>query len=343
MTTTEHSDLAARLAALADEPAPPAAFDVATSITRGRARLRRRQRFTVGAVAAATALVIGATLVLEPSPAGAPAAPAAPASVAPAPSTPPAKAGTGVLATEVKFGWLPDWVDGERGISYLGSVTSAGEGGMGGRSLMLSLFPAGPEPAIDVDPKQKQEKVPAPDVNGRTAYWLVHPAAPTFDNSSRLLRWLTPSGRWAQLTGWRGRSQDVPDDALLRVAAGVQVGNWDVPLPFWLAGPPSSVRLTGASLTRPQGSLPWGAQVTFSAEDRKVRISVAPDRAIPPGEPAQEPFQALCRVDQGIKVCVGGAEGKPPALAQLGGLQGLLNLVHVTGADESSWTTDVLR
>ncbi|MFH8387149.1 hypothetical protein ACH4E7_40620 [Kitasatospora sp. NPDC018058] len=345
MTTTDHHELTAALSALADEPAPPAAFDVTTSITCGRARLHRRYRATIGTVALLTVATVTGGLLLESRGGGAPAGPAAPPATSATTGAPTATGHT-PLTTEVKFGWLPDWADGERGVSYAsgtdGADVRAGEGGLSGRSITLDLLPAGVEPTLSTSPGQAQAKVPAPDVNGRTAYWVVHPTAKTFDNSSRALNFLTPSGRWARIIGWRGGS-DISDDVLLRVAAGVQTGKWDVPLPFWLTGLPDSFKLTSASLRRRVTALPWVGGATFSVGGAKVSLIVAPDLQPKPGEIPPWSPTAKCRVDQGFKVCAEMSAGGPTELAQPGGLAGLLDRVHVTGADESTWTTEFLR
>ncbi|MEU8516578.1 hypothetical protein AB0C76_34085 [Kitasatospora sp. NPDC048722] len=343
MTINDHDDLTDRLTALADGPAPPVAFDVATSISQGRARLRRRQRFTVGTVATVTALTIGATLLLEPSGSAAPAS-VTPPVVATSPSATAAPAGsaTAVLTAEARFGWLPDWLDGERSVGYVRNEyrtgASASEPGVSGRRLDLTLLPAGPEPALVDSSQQKQEKDPAPAVNGGTAYWVVNPTHPTFDNAQRVLRWQTPSGRWATLVSNRPRGNAIPDDVLLRVAAGVEIGRWEVPLPFWLSGLPSGLRPDGASLVRPADPLPWAAGVGFTLEGKSVDVTVAPVGELRYGKPVSK-----CRTEQGLQICASTYVDGVPALDRFGGLEGLTRLVHPTGADPSTWTTDVIR
>ncbi|MBV6702447.1 hypothetical protein [Kitasatospora aureofaciens] len=345
MTTTEHSDLAARLAALADEPAPPAAFDIATSIVRGRARLRHRRRAQVGAVAAATAAAVTAVLLLAPG-GGIPTTrllPAAPRTDHPivAPATP-IGTPTDPLVAGGTFGWLPDWLDHERNVGYQASqdavVTIAGLGGPSGRSLSLLVHPAGPEPALIDSPTQKEEKEPALAVNGRTAYWVTNPTHPTYDSGRRVLRWQTTSGRWAQLISNRPRGTEIPDDVLLRVAADVQVGERAVPLPFWLSGLPAGLRPTEALLTRPAVGQPWTATVGLTLDDMSIGLIVAPD-----GEQRYGKSNTSCRSEQGLKICATVESESLPLAQRYGGLAALTELVHVTGVDPSTWTTDVIR
>ncbi len=347
MTIGEHHDLTERLATMADAPAPPTGFDSAWAVRQGRARLRRRQRATVGVVAVATAAVLTATLMLEPGGAASapPAAPAAPPAVS-ATTAAPTRSGGALLTTEVRFGVLPDWVDGEHGVGYssdrelvgaaaptVGKV-SAAEPGLAGRRIDLTLYPAGVEPTLVDSPAQKQEKAPAPLVDGRTAYWVVNPTHPTFDDSQRILRWLTPSGRWAQLGGMFGAA-GIPDDVLLRVAAGVEFGRRDVPLPIRLTGLPDGLRPTGASLIRPAGPLPWAATVSLAVDGKEFEAVVAPEGELRYSMPRKE-----CRTEQGLQICVSTHVDALPAAERFGGLAGLARLVGVTGADPGTWTTD---
>ncbi|MET9403454.1 hypothetical protein [Kitasatospora sp. NPDC002965] len=362
MTADEHRDLTERLVAVADAPAPSVGFDTAWAVRQGRARLRRRRRASIGGAAVLTAAVLTGTLLLEPGagdgPVGSP-VPVAPAATPTTADTPadsaartPGAAGaspTAVppavgdpLASEVRFGWLPAWA---AGVGYQagthGQAATAGGGNDHSPMIRLSLFPAGPEPAVDSTSAFPQVKSPAPPVDGRTAYWLTRQGSA----GDHILRWLTPSGRWAQLYWWGGKPADYSDETLLRIAAGASFGAWDVPLPLWFAGLTEPFRPENSSIGRPANSaLPWFAEIEFRVEGRTVEVTVSPDVEPVPGDTVLGPASPTCRTEQGLKVCAAVSDGAAPAaLEQLGGLNGLLGLVRVTGLDEGTWTTDVLR
>ncbi len=223
-----------------------------------------------------------------------------------------------------------------------GQAASASGKALDSPMIRLSLFPAGPEPEIDLTSPVPQVKSPAPPVDGRTAYWLTRQDKGIYN---RMLRWQTPSGRWAQLYPYGGDSADYSDERVLRIAAGVSFGSWDVPLPLWFSGLPDSFRPGDSSLTRRTNSvLPWFTEIEFQVEGRKVEVTAAPDMELAPGDVLNGPSSPTCRTEQGVKVCAAVSGGSAPAaLDQLGGLTGLLGLVGVAGLDASTWTTDVLR
>ncbi|MET8629485.1 hypothetical protein ABZW30_38095 [Kitasatospora sp. NPDC004669] len=344
MTATDHHELSAALSALADEPAPPAAFDATTSIARGRARLRTRQRVAIVGVAAVTALTVGFTALLQPG--GGNAAPTAPAASATAAVTPaPSPSGTAVdgtpvLTSELKVGWLPDWVDREHGISYtagtFGSNIIAVEPKPGQRRLQIVLRAPGPEPVLETHPDEA--KVAAAPINGRTAYWVEHPSQPRYDSSSRVLRWQTADGRWAQIFATHPESAVIPDEDLIRIAESVTGGSRDMPMPLWLSGLPASVRPDSATVDRSIGTVPWEARVVLAIEGKMVTITVAPEGRLWNLAPVSQ-----CRHEGGLQICASTLPDIVPLVDRVGGLAGLLNLVHVTGADESTWTTSNLR
>ncbi|MEV7603261.1 hypothetical protein AB0O91_38420 [Kitasatospora sp. NPDC089797] len=338
MSDLENAELIFQLRDLADGPAPPPAFDAGSSIARARQRVRTRQRAAIGTAALATAALVTTGLLLEPTGSAAPVLPPA-ATASPAPTGPVRPA---LLTAEVEFGWLPDWVDGERGVSYAsgehGTLAFATQPGESGHLLRVSLLPAGREPALATTPGQEQAKVPAAPVGGRSAFWAVHPTAPAFDSGTRVLYWQTASGRWAELTASGGRMADFTDALMLRVASGVRTGERGVPLPFRLSGLPDLARATDAVLHRPAGSLPWAAGVVLAVGERTVDIEVAPQGDLPYGR-----IRKSCRVEQGLQICASTTTEDLPVADRFGGLAGLTALVHVTGADESTWTTDNLR
>ncbi|MFJ3794418.1 hypothetical protein [Kitasatospora sp. NPDC090091] len=364
MTGNEHPDLAEQLVALADEPAPAAGYDPGRAMARGQAVLRRRRRTAIGAVAAATALVIGGTLLLAPAGSTAPATPAvAPtvtvsstASPSATPSAAPTRSGVDPLTTEVRFGWLPDWVGGNSGIGYEtgyhGIFAEARGKGQTAPRILLSLYPAGPEPEIEQGPGEKREKVATTPVNGQPAFWLVDPQEQP-GKSERQLRWKTPSGRWAMIRAYGGRAEDLADDVLLRVAAGAEYGKWNVPLPVRFAPLPKVFEATDVMLSKPStwdGALPWQLWLMFQFEGKNVSVNMEPVGPGPSpsptgtdGSPYTDPNPPVCREEKQIRVCVAASAGVAPSLEQIGGTEGLLSRTEVLGVDESTWTTDVLR
>ncbi|MFD0278724.1 hypothetical protein ACFVHB_33115 [Kitasatospora sp. NPDC127111] len=355
MTSNEFRDLAEQLAALAEEPAPPAALDTAWALRKGRARLRRRRGAVVGAVAAATAVVLAGTSLLQPG--GGAAAPAVlpPPTVtaSPAPSATPTRAGVDPLTTEVRFGWLPDWVGGQSGVGYHtgyhGIFAQALGRGENAPRIILTLYPAGPEPEAEGF-SGRPEKTPAPPVNGQPAFWLTD-SDPTTHVNDRLLRWQTPSGRWAQIRAYGGRPADIADDVLVRVANGAEYGKWNVPLPVRFAPLPEVFKASDVSLSKPSplGGA-WDLWLMFQFEGKNVSVTMEPDGRVPSAFPTgtdgatyTDPNAPTCQVKNGVKVCVGVGMGIAPSLEQIGGLEGLLARTEALGVDESRWTTDVLN
>ncbi|MFE3504233.1 hypothetical protein [Kitasatospora sp. NPDC059160] len=354
MTATDHRELSIALSALADEPAPPAAFDITTSITRGRARLQRRYRATAGAVAVVAAVALTATMLMRPG-TTAPAVqtlPAVTATPAPTPtptSTTAPAAASDPLSTEVSYGWLPDWVDQpgriDREIQAKGLYSANKDTGRSIPRLNLQLYPAGVEPPLN--PQSPPYDIhlvreDAPPINGRTAYWANLPSG----TQTWSLRWLTPSGRWAELAASNGTPEQTGRDVLLRVANGVRYGHRDVPLPVQFTnlpeefGTPDMVQL---SRPDPEGRGAWNLYLNFKVQGRTVTLELRPDTDEPGTMPTGHPSPApTCQSRNGVWICAavyGG--GTPPALDEIGGLSGLLSRTEPIGVDERDWTTDV--
>ncbi|MFF2080954.1 hypothetical protein ACFVXG_40075 [Kitasatospora sp. NPDC058162] len=348
MTNIDNVDLAVQLADLAAEPAPPPGFDPAASITAGRTRLRRRRRAVAAALATATACAVTAVLLLAPGGGGGsdtrlvPAAPPRGKHLT-APATPPPTIGspTDPLVAGGTFGWLPGGPDAEPTFGYSAAdgsvVTRATLPGTAG-TLELIVHPDTSEPALRADAQQKQERVPAATVNGRTAYWVTDPTHPTFDSGRRILRWQTASGHWAQLLSNRPRGAEPTDEVLLRVAAAVEVVDQPVPLPFWLSGLPTGTRPTSAELTWPTPGKPWVATLGLTSGEMGFGIIVTPVGSPPYGKTDQK-----CRTEQGLRICATVESDSLPLTDRLGGLESLAAAVHVTGVEQKTWTTQVIR
>ncbi|MFI6445352.1 hypothetical protein [Kitasatospora sp. NPDC050543] len=358
-----------RLSDLADEPAPPAGIDIMGALLRGRSRVRRRRLATAGAATALALVAVGGSLALQASGAGVGhtvAPPAATGSATPGPSasaSPPAsptatrtprRGDADPLTTEVRFGWLPDWAGGRAGVGYeLGyHGNDAQARGTGERAprMILSLFPAGTEPQVgDPSGGRTAHRVEAPPVDGRTAYWVVSDNADEAALGTPTLRWMTASGRWAQLVSETALDAGSKDVAL-RVAADVRFGKADVPLPVKFVGLPGTFTATDVSLDRPApDELPWDLWMLLSVEGKVVSVNVNPVRPDPTasptgtdGSPYTDPNPPLCKIDNGMQICVSTPQGSTGAVEQLGGLPGLLTRIKALGVDDSTWTTQVL-
>ncbi|WP_316523908.1 hypothetical protein [Kitasatospora brasiliensis] len=333
MRTHEQRDLTARLSALAETPAPPPALDPSAVIARGRARLRRRRHALVGAVAGSTAAVLAGVLLLRPS--GGPPAPAVPAPTASSTVAPTPTADTGPLSSEVRFGWLPTWLA-HPAVGYANSdgrsvatATTTTEVVNAVPDLKLRLLP-GPDDSA----APGTHTVAAPPVAGREAHWLVTDQSGTTIG----LRWMTESGRLAELraTVWLGAK--IQDD-LLRVAAAARFDRWDVPFPVRAPGLPADLTLRNAEVHRPakDSEPPWSAILSYTVGDKWLSVTAQPDGfgVFADGRPGGG--TPVCRVDKGVRLCANGTAAGIPSVQAVGGLDGLLRRVTVLGADEASW------
>ncbi|MGW3044091.1 hypothetical protein ACWC9T_29530 [Kitasatospora sp. NPDC001159] len=354
MTTTDHHELTAALSALADEPAPPVAFDVTTSIARGRARLHRRYRATAGAVAVVAAAALTVTMLMKPGNTT-PAVQTLPAVTQTATPTPTPTAtraaASDPLSTEISYGWLPDWVDQpgriDREIQAQGAYSASKDTGRSIPRLNLQLYPAGVEPPMEGRPLPTGTHLvreDAPPIDGRTAYWT------TLSNVSNgtqtwSLRWLTPSGRWAELSASNGTPEETGRDVLLKVANGVRYGHRDVPLPVQFTGLPEEFGTPDVvQLSRPDpgGRGAWNLYLNFKIEGKAVTLELRPDTDEPGTMPTGHPTPApTCESRNGVWICANVYGGTPSALEQIGGLSGLLARTEPIGVNERDWTTDV--
>ncbi|MFG2911159.1 hypothetical protein ACGF13_39695 [Kitasatospora sp. NPDC048286] len=339
MRTHEQRDLTARLSALAEAPAPPPALDASAVIARGRVRLRRRRQALIGVVAGSTAAVLAGVLLLHPAggpPAPAVPAPTAPASITPSPTAAPTPAAaTGPLSTEVRFGWLPQWL----------AHPAVGYANSDGRSVATAatttaVLNAVPDLKLELLRGPGESVAPgthtvtAPAVAGREARWLVTDASGTTTG----LRWRTESGRWAELraTVWLGSK--IQDD-LLRVAADVRFGTSDVPFPVRPTGVPADLRLRTAEVHRPsKDSEPkWSAILSYTVDDKWLSVTIQPDGFGTFADGRPNGGTPVCRVAKGVRLCANGTAAQAASVQAAGGLAGLLERFDVLGADEASW------
>ncbi|MBD0673700.1 hypothetical protein [Streptomyces sp. CBMA156] len=341
MRSHEQRDLTARLNALAESPAPPAALDATAAIARGRVRLRRRRQALIGVVAGSTAAVLAGVLLLRPAD-GAPVpalpTPTAPTLAAPSPTaTPKPTASTGPLSAEARFGWLPSWLA-QPAVGYaksdgLSVATASTRTAVQGAypSLRLSLLTGTAEyvaPGL--------HKVTAPAVDGREAHWLNSDEP---SGSPAVLRWMTASGRWAELTASLWSGSKVQSD-LLRVAAGAEFAGRDVPFPVRPTAVPADLTLRNVELHRPSrdSEPPWSTIVSYTVDGKWLSVTAQPADFGVFADGRPDGGTPVCRVEKGVRLCANGTAAGIPSVQRIGGLAGLLARFEVLGADEASWT-----
>ncbi|MFI5532201.1 hypothetical protein ACIA8O_27080 [Kitasatospora sp. NPDC051853] len=325
------AELVLGLNALANGEAPPCAVDPHAARRAAVRQLRRRR-------------VVGAALLVTVLAAGALALPGRGGSVPEAVTVTPAR-GLAALTVEADFGWLPgtaNTVTYEWRAPGTGVTAVSDEHGSPGRySYGLTVQAAGvtPSPSASGGPRQR---VDAPAVNGAEAYWDAASGSDA-ERADTILNWRAADGRWLSLTssGLTGADRErVP----LRIAAAVEVGRKDVPLPLRLTGPTASglraVRFTGH---RPVGQDGWellvwhdlGSRGTVTEQLRpdgpdRLGVEFLPDRTAP----------RKCRTERGVELCV--STSPDAELRAAGGIDGWLAQVRVLGADPAGWSAGVL-
>ncbi|MBB2743962.1 UNVERIFIED_ORG: hypothetical protein FHR35_003798 [Microbispora rosea subsp. rosea] len=326
--TGDIADLAAELKALAQAPAPPMALDLSRARETGRRRLLRRRTRTIGAVGLVGVAVLAAVLAAMPLVRPAP-EPAAAVTLSTGPSP---------LIAHASFGWLPEQI---AGVGYQAGphgdqILARGRGDYGAR-ITLGLYPGDREPEPGRFADGAEGVAVSARVHGRPAYWLTHDASDPLNGGDAYLRWQTAGGRWAELHAYYLNVAD-PQEVLLRVAAGVTVGDRAVPLPLRIGGLPAGVRVQEVQLWRPplRGTGAWELQVFLSANGLPVTVGVSPAGGSP------KPRKSTCTSAAGLDVCVQVDGPVPVSLRAIGGPRGLLDRITVLGADEHGWTTDVI-
>jgi hypothetical protein len=243
MSTLE-TRLRTLLSHLADSEAPPGRFDLQQAISAGlRIRRWRRARDYGSLLAIVIAVVLLALPVQR-------ALRQQPADGHPHPGhTAPTQFST--LVPYASFGWLPS---GYR-IGIQGGTMSRSEPEQlllfaeprpNAAPIALTMYPVGQcrlvGTGLPCRPYNTEWQVlgRAPDINGRSAYWL---------RGGQGLAWQYAPAGWAELD-WGSAGQSWPPDgaertAILRAAASVRYRQTTpIMFPYWLAGPPKGWRLS---------------------------------------------------------------------------------------------------
>ncbi|MEV4560534.1 hypothetical protein AB0K51_26550 [Kitasatospora sp. NPDC049285] len=355
----------AEYVASAERSAPPSSVDPLRAVRRGRSAVRQRRWTVLGAVAAVV-VASGSFAVLHRGSAtgSAPIGPVAPNSTHSSPTAPftalpdptptgPAAAvptiGRAALTVQARFGWLPDAVaEVEFSATRVGVQTTASTGpGHSTQHYSLQVFPAGvnPDEAPTFADGSHGVRVAAPQVNGREAYWLQKDRPDGWPRATDVLRFRLADGRWAELD--TEGLEDADRQAVpLRIAAGVLVGAYAVPMPASMASLPPSAVLVAASITAPRnGGGWWTASLGFQEQgSHYVSVYVTPDGPNPgAGSPSTDPSAGshpqACSSGGGLKWCAMALE---PPDGKAGDPNAWLPRVVGHGADPNAWTTEVL-
>jgi hypothetical protein len=341
--------------------APPSTVDIAKARSDGRRRLLATRLAPVGgglAVVAACALVVNAL--------GGTTAPRPAASPAPTPAPGKTKTphpvfttGTDPLVAKGTFGWLPDgltetWVTAGSGHSSTDrsdqiEARHTNRNDPSGNRILSVTFSATEPPAAGGT--KRSATVPG----AKAAYFLTFPGTQTSPGGplETALVWESADGTWARMD-----TMPYEDEATLtRVAAGITVGDRELPMPIHVEGVPKNLPIVGAASMGGPDSTGWSMGMVSAIQggtNAGYSISVKPSQPgdkpqnLPGGNAAGS--QALvyddkCKTEAGLFICVqtSHTNGSADPLASVGGPQGLLNRITSLGPDPASWTTHVVN
>ena len=369
--------LRTRLDALAERSAPPSAVDVRAARRSGeRVRIRR----TAGRLTAAVAVVMAGVLCVtvlpsllrsaaHPGPVGDPVTTPATAN---AWGHTPLVRGADPYYASADFGWLPPgyvqqipsdfgneviMLSGWGPVDPLTGADSAWEL-VTQYSVAIARQPPGAESYSFTGPTQDT----IVDIDGQSAILQVGPSQdgsvigangtspkgepPLVTDLLGMLSWRTTGGYFAQLTVILPAGTPDAAATIAHVATSLRVSDVPVPVPFYFQNLPAalgSLREDGPD--SPPKDNAWIFSVSLGVDEPAVvNINVSPV-----GSPANStdnadvPSDEVCKVENGLDICVYTNGGPmPPALAEIG-RQGLLNDIVGLGTDPAVWTTDVDR
>lgn len=340
------------LDAIAAQDAPPSRVDADRARSEGRRILRRRRRAAGLGGAGAAVAVAGAVAAVFSFNSG-------PVSggVSGADATGTGRAATNQdragdwdpLVAPGAFGWLPA---NATNINYAMAPGPGQGSAVLAKGIQLIDGATGDYPAMiwlsTLDPSQPAPKagplhdtfnrtlIPAPDVNGRAAFWAVDPNKRDPDlGQAGILYFQSPTGSWAELNAYYLGSDPVAT-TLLHIAQTATIGSSPVALPIRISGLPKNTTAQVAEVDRARSaSVAWTVTLGFSfgAGAGVFDINVSPDTGTSPA--------AHCDVSNGLRICVSADTSVDLSLLP-GGLDGLLHHITSLGPDPAHWTTDVV-
>lgn len=343
MIDSQEETLTRILGAVAQDPAPPCAVDIAAVVNDGHRDRRRRRALTAGAMAlllaaGTAALTLPLRRVQQPD-----------TRVHHAMVDP-----RDPLFVDAQFGWLPASMtdttansDRSPHVAMLWAKPPNAPSAGGGPSLTVNVYPKGQSPLV-----QRPDELdgldgkgsPAPDVNGRPAYWKVGSlkAAPQLT-----LYWQSTDGQWVELSDALDPMISKAD--LLRVAADLTVATMSAPMPFYIAHSAGISVVSAEEETRGGGhrtaskaifsittTFGPGSSYTFDISAHTGAPPIFP--SLPPQAEPNAGATHLCATERGLDICVT-TFGPTPTAA----LRTALDHIVPLGTDLSRWTTDVLR
>ncbi|MFD8599900.1 hypothetical protein ACFV1L_33325 [Kitasatospora sp. NPDC059646] len=271
----------------AESSAPAPAVSAASALRRGR----RARRWRTAAAAGVAAVLLGSVALGTVYGSG------GPAPVGAAAETGSDRSDRSPLAMHVRFGWLPDDVTavdanwnpelGDRVLAPAGSD----------RSWLLGS--PGPLPWSEPSGQPGQggsnsARTPAPDVNGRKAYWVSEEGGSALE-----LLFQAPDGRWLSLRGMGSRAPE--QEAQLRIAAGVQVGRFVLPVPVSLdPSTPLSDVISVDFRRTVRGADTWQLAMQVKARENAT-VTISAESGSLPVDPAQ-PWRR-CATGEGMWWC----------------------------------------
>lgn len=341
--------LGSRLDSLASAPAPSSRVDIDRAVLEGRAGRRRRSAGILGS-GVATLAVVGVVAAVAVGHTGTSdrTSGALPAATASSPAVAFVLSGNGdPLVPGARFGWLPgsssaasETIQVDDGVLW---QDASGSGGSDPISLRLGTF-AGPQTAQSalklLEAGWSYHVSGHTTVGSQTAYWLDR-SVPDPGGSNTLtdlaFAWPLPNGQWSALSGiGNGVSEASLQQQMLHAARTVTPGSTPVALPLHVGHVPEGAVLTDLNL-QPTGS-DWGLDFSLWSPSYTLVYDVGPAGTVLP----ETLGPSRCKTAQDVQVCVTMEVGAFSKTAAAGGVLGAdLADVTLTGADPSTWTTDV--
>jgi hypothetical protein len=350
--------LASALDAIAAQDAPPSRVDADRVRGDGRRILRRRRRAAGlgGAGVVAVALAVAFSVNSGPVSGGVNGAGATGGrDTAQAVASQNHTADWDPLVAPGAFGWLPD---NARNINYsvapgpgqgstvLGKGSQISDGTVGHDPAMIWLAvldPSRPAPkAGPLNDGSGRILIPAPEVNGRGAFWSVDPIKRDPDTGAAgAIYFQSPTGSWAEVYGYYLGADPVAT-TLVHVARTATIGSNPVGLPIRISGLPKDATAQVAEVDRPT-TVPgaaWtvGLGLSVGTGGGLLSIAVYPAAATPFKGTS---FGDHCAASNGLRICVS-VNSRVDLKLFPGGLDGLLHNITSLGPDPAHWTTDVV-